>query len=230
LVARRRKRVEEGVPRNLRAVLDSDFLLAIVDRESEFRKNYAALLEMVFLGVVDSIELCPYALFEFVAQLNLGRGRVRGLEGVVGFEASDPRSLSSAVSIVWRIVSELRKRIALHRYRLMKWLCEDRPADPRCLELREGLEALTPRVSIDEVAMDAERASELMEIAERRSGRRPSVWRAMVGAYALRVSSRSRGKPVMVVSPDSVYEDMGVPWLDVRLLRRRGEVLLPTRI
>ncbi|NPA97465.1 MAG: hypothetical protein GXO32_07695 [Crenarchaeota archaeon] len=225
-MARRRKQRSE-VLRGSRAVLDSEFLLSIMDRESEYRENYAALLEMVFLGEVDSIELCPYALLDLVAQLSLGKRRVRGDEGVLGLELGDPRSMSRALARVWRIVQELRRRIALHRYRLMMWLCEEKPSDPRCSDLRARLEAITPRVSIDEMAADAEAAYRLAREAEERSGRRPSIWRAMVAAYAMRISRRA-SVPTYVVSPDSVYEDMGVPWIDVRELRRRTVALLPT--
>ncbi len=224
-MVRRRRFEESSIPPNAWVVLDSDFLYAIHSRENALREHYAALLERALLGQLRFVSICPYAIFEFVAQLALGKERVRGFEGVAGLVIAD-ESLRRAATLTLKLVEELRRRLAIHRYKLAMWLCSSNPRSDVCRDVSEGLQLIAPRVGIEEIARDSEVAMKLSEKAEKSSGRKPSVWRALVGAFVYRVSRGCRD-PVFVVSPDSIYEDMGVPWIDVRSLRRRGVAVLP---
>jgi len=221
----KQRRFEDPLPTNAWVVLDSDFLYALHKHERTLLEHYAALLERALLGQLRFLSISPYALFEFVAQISLGKERVRDFEGVIGVDIGGD-SLRRAAALTLRLVEELRKRLAIHRYKLVAWLCSTNPRNEVCKDFEMSLELIAPRVSIEDVAVDSETAMKLIERAEERSGRRPTVWRALVAAYVYRVSRDCRD-PVFVVSPDSIYEDMGVPWIDVRALRRRGVAVLP---
>ena len=209
----------ERLPLGSRIVVDSEFLHSVVDPSNPLRDHYAALLELLYLGTIHSIEIPPYTVLAFVSELiepSSRRGIVLSLESFEGL-----RKVSSISERVGALIAAIRDRIVMQRYRLGRWLCERVPDHPLCSDAREALEALCPRISSAELATDLAKALRLVEKAREVSGREPSLWRALVAAYTHRIA-RSSTRPVFVVSSDSVYSDMGVPWIDVREIERVG--------
>ena len=209
----------ERLPLGSRIVVDSEFLHSVVDPSNPLREHYAALLELLYLGRIHSIEIPPYTVLAFVSELidpSSRRGVVVSLESVEGL-----KRVSSISERIGALLAAIRDRIVMQRYRLGRWLCERMPRHPLCAEAREALEALCPRISSPELAQDVAKALRLVEKAREVSGREPSLWRALIAAYAHRIA-RTSTRPVFVVSSDSVYSDMGVPWIDIRDVERVG--------
>ena len=209
----------ERLPLGSRIVVDSEFLHSITDPSNPLREHYAALLELLYLGRVHSVEIPPYTVLAFISELvdpSSRRGVVLSLESLEGL-----RKVSSVSERVGALLAAIRDRIVMQRYRLGRWLCERMPRHTLCAEAREALESLCPRISSPELAQDVAKALRLVEKAREVSGREPSLWRALIAAYTHRVARLST-RPVFVVSSDSVYSDMGVPWIDVRDIERLG--------
>ncbi len=209
-------------------VLETYFITSMLGLTPSYRDCYAALLEMFFANEIEYLELCPYAVLEFVAFARCGK-IVREDGELLHVLMDVDEVVVRGIELVSRMLREFRRYVALNKFKLVQWYCESlKGAKPdMCRDVEEVLEIVLPRLRMEDLIEDLRYVKTLLSNLKSLPGRRASMLSAMIASYTIR-RARSSRRSVCVASPTSIYSELGAPWLDVKQLRRRGIARIPT--